>query len=421
MAISRLAFAGSLVALVASGLFGAPAASAAPSSEATNAINERFTEFGGSQSMLGNPTGEATDIAGGAERDYQGGAIFYSPETGAKVMYGGILDKFRSLGGPATIGFPKNDESSAGDGTGRFNEFATPGGAAIYWSPATGASIMQGQVLDAWKASGGIEGPFGYPTADTAVVNGVETGMFAGPGGTEINWSEQAGLSTLPPELAASLPGFRANAEGGVVVPAPVPNPNVGVPDVNVPNADTPNVSAPDTSSSGINRWWAVPIGLAITAAAGGLFGLLSRRRGGELTTPSMSTPRPNMPSAPRANADAPQWQTPAVGTGGGRHEMREPRRTPSVGDSMPPLTGGRRAADMPSGEGMPGARPLMGAAAQQASARRDVADPKREQLVRENTETGDLVAGEGVEVVYKNNALGADQQSGTDKSAHKS
>ncbi|NNH75543.1 hypothetical protein HLB23_37810 [Nocardia uniformis] len=381
MSISRLAFASGLAALLASGLCGAPAASAAPSDEATTAINERFTEFGGSESLLGNPVGAATDIADGAERDYAGGTIFYSADTGAHVMHGGILDKYRSLGGPAALGFPRNDESGAGDGTGRFNDFARPGGAAIYWSPQSGAHLMRGEVLDAWTASGGVEGPFGYPTTDTAVVNGIETGQFSGPGGTEISWSETNGLTTQPPALAASLPGFRANAEGGAV-----PNPNIDVPGV-----PSPNIGAPEASSSGINRWWAVPIGLAITAVAGGLLAMLGGRRRGPVTAPSMSVPKPKTPNAkapeatvpqsnpprmtapsadmPNAevrkpgmsgtevrrpntpNVDAPQWQNPEVGTGGGRHAKRETTRlTPLVGDDIPPLTDGRTGADQESG-----------------------------------------------------------------------
>jgi uncharacterized protein with LGFP repeats len=119
-------------------LAGAPVVSAAPSTEAVDTINDRYATFGGESSLLGAPLGEAVDVAGGAERDYAGGTIFYSKDTGAHVMYGEILKRYEALGGPdSDLGFPKNDETGVGDGVGRFNDFSAPEGAAIYWSPLT--------------------------------------------------------------------------------------------------------------------------------------------------------------------------------------------------------------------------------------------------------------------------------------------
>ncbi|GAA5108731.1 LGFP repeat-containing protein [Nocardia iowensis] len=267
-----------VLALLAAGLLAAaPAAVAEPSSEAISAIDAHHTQFGGEGSFLGAPLGPATDIAGGAERAYQGGVIYYSPDTGAKAMYGVILDKYKSLGGPASsLGFPINDETDAGDGVGRFNDFAEPGGAAIYWKPETGASVLKGKVLAAWRESGGVNGPFGYPRSDMTVENGVEKAAFEGPAGTEIRWSENDGTTTMPPELAAALPGFRT---GSVDQAQPVPAPN---PDANAP-ADTEGTG---TESSGINRWWGIPIGLAIVAVVAGLLGMMGRRAQPTRTTP---------------------------------------------------------------------------------------------------------------------------------------
>lgn len=276
----RTTLAVNAVALLASGLLAtAPAAVADPSAEATNAIDAHYNEFGGAGSFLGAPLGPATEVAGGAERAYQGGVIYFSPDTGAKAMYGEILLKYKSLGGPSgPLRFPTNDETGAGDGVGRFNDFSESGGAAIYWKPELGAWAIKGKVLDAWRESGGITGPFGYPRSDMTVDNGVATANFEGPTGTEIKWSDREGLATMPPELAATLPGFRANAPD-VAVPNPVPNPD--------------NEATDDSSSSGINRWWGIPIGLAITAVVGGLLGMLGRRRSG----PTHSTRGPVTPT----------------------------------------------------------------------------------------------------------------------------
>lgn len=287
---NRIPLAVAGLALAAAGLMGAPVAVATPSVDAVNAIDAKYSAFGGAGSLLGTPIAEAVDVGDGAERDYTGGVIYYSKDTGAKVMYGAILDRYKTLGGPTSgLGFPTNDESDAGNGVARFNDFAAPGGASIYWSPEWGATVVKGRVRDAWLASGGINGPFGYPSADTTTTSGVETGKFVGPAGTEIQWSDAAGLVTVPAALASSLPGFRATApsvEGTTPVPTPTLN--------------APTTSAPTPTDTGFNKWWWIPIGLAIAGAVGGLLWLLGRRRG---TTPDAPAPVVNAATPSRVTA----------------------------------------------------------------------------------------------------------------------
>jgi len=249
-------------------LVSTPAASAAPSSDAVNAINDRYSAFGGAGSLLGAPTGEAVDAPGGAERDYEGGAIYYSKDTGAHVMYGAILERYKALGGPGSeLGYPKNDESDTGDGTGRFNDFTTPGGASMYWTPQWGASVIKGRVLDAWRQSGDITGPFGYPSADTSILDGVQTGKFVGPGGTEIQWSEAAGLVTIPAALAATIPGFSATAPTAE-----------GTTSVTKPSLAPTTTTAPAKGSGKSSKWWWIPVGLAALALLIGLLRLMTRK-----------------------------------------------------------------------------------------------------------------------------------------------
>lgn len=181
---------------------------AEPSTEAVTAIDEKGTSFAAEYPWFGSAAGEAMDVKGGAMREYDGGVVYYSKDTGAHVMYGAILDRYKALGGPddSGLGFPKNDESDTGDGTGRFNDFSLPEGASIYWNPQQGASVVKGKVLEAWRQSGGITGPFGYPSADVSDIGGVQTGKFVGPEGTEIQWSKAAGLVTIPAALAGKIP-----------------------------------------------------------------------------------------------------------------------------------------------------------------------------------------------------------------------
>ena len=214
---------------------------AAPSTEAVNAINDRYSTFGGEGSLLGPAIGEAEDVQGGVKREYQGGTIYYSKDSGAHVMYGQILERYKALGGPTSgLGFPKNDESDTGDGVGRFNDFSAPEGASIYWNPQQGASVLKGKVLEAWRQSGGITGPFGYPSADVSDMGGTLTGKFVGPEGTEIQWSKAAGLVTIPAALAGKIPGF--GKEGTTAV--------------SKPNVTTPKVE----KEGGFKWWWLIPI-----------------------------------------------------------------------------------------------------------------------------------------------------------------
>ena len=245
----------------------APIASADPSADAVDAIDTRYEMLGRAQSRLGAPISDTFEVAGGAERDFQGGAIFYSKQTGAKALYGPVLDRYQALGGPnGQLGFPVSDEADAGNGVAHVADFSQPGGAAIYWSPQWGSVVITGAVLDTYRASGGAIGPFSYPSADTTTVNGVESGSFIGPRGTRIQWSSNSGVSTVPAALARSLP-----------------------------SAKNPAINAVRTS-----KWWWMPAALSVVLAVVLLLRVLSRFK----PEPVAEQPQPQhvieAPSRPR-------------------------------------------------------------------------------------------------------------------------
>ncbi len=293
-----------LMALVGMTLVAAEAG-AAPSQQSVDAINQHYVQWGGATSDLGNPTSEVQEVPGGAKRDYSGGAIFYSPQTGARVMYGEILAKYISLGGPPAIGFPTIDERNTATGQGKFSEFAKPGGAAIYWSQPTGTHLVEGKVLQAWRASGSTKGPFGFPTTDSTTANGVTTSGFAGPTGTQISWSDTAGLATVPAALAANIPGFTAPS---VAQSAPTPS-------VANPNVEVSDTTASSSGNSG-SRWWPWLLLALLGVLAAGLLSWLRSRRNRMVSAPARSVPltpvrlqadvpapRPAPPTPPAANA----------------------------------------------------------------------------------------------------------------------
>ena len=90
------------------------------------------------QRILGAPTSDEMNVPGlpGARMNtFQGGTIYWSPGTGAHVVYGGIGAKYNSLGGPSSfLGLPTTDE------------LGMPGGRVSYfqhgwiaWTPGGGA------------------------------------------------------------------------------------------------------------------------------------------------------------------------------------------------------------------------------------------------------------------------------------------
>ncbi|MCX5336351.1 LGFP repeat-containing protein [Streptomyces sp. NBC_00140] len=105
-----------------------------------------------------NPDGRGTS------RDFEHGSICWSPDTGAHEVHGDIRVKYAQLGGSSGLmGYPATDELGCPDSVGRFNHFQ---GGSIYWTPQTGAHEVHGAIRDLWSNMG-WEGSFlGYPAGD---------------------------------------------------------------------------------------------------------------------------------------------------------------------------------------------------------------------------------------------------------------
>jgi hypothetical protein len=317
-------------------------------------------------------------------------------------MYGAILDRYRALGGPGSeLGFPKNDESDTGDGVGRFNDFTTPGGAAMYWTPQWGASVVKGRVLEAWRQSGAITGPFGYPSADTTVIDGVQTGKFVGPDGTQIQWSPDGGLVTIPAAVAGTISGFSAvtpTAEGTTAV-----------------TTSTPSGSAATSTSLTSSKWWWIPAGLAVAALLAGLVRLL-RRRPTEPEPVKIAAQRvPEVIPAPAPRPAPAAVKPPTPPPPPPRPPAPTPTRIAPVAQTPP-----RPAAPPPPARQSLVAEPPT---AKIAAATSEL--PKA--TIRSEATVTDLApvikyetqapAATTTQVTYRNNAVGTDQESVADKS----
>ena len=90
----------------------APTVSASPIGDAEAAIMAAWDKAGGDTSPLGPRKGDVYPVSDGFACDFDGGKMFFTTATGAKFVYGPILEKYDMLGGPAgsDLGFPTINE-----------------------------------------------------------------------------------------------------------------------------------------------------------------------------------------------------------------------------------------------------------------------------------------------------------------------
>lgn len=105
----------------------------------------------------------------GAGQHFEGGSIYWSPNTGAHEVHGAIKDKWAALGWENSfLGFPTSDETATPDGIGRYNFFE---GGAIYFHPNLGTFAIPKLIIEVWKKEGWEKGKLGYPVGDEIVKN----------------------------------------------------------------------------------------------------------------------------------------------------------------------------------------------------------------------------------------------------------
>ncbi|WP_164860685.1 GH25 family lysozyme [Rhodococcus sp. X156] len=132
---------------------------------APSAILAHHQALGGTRSYLGATTSSEYAVPGGRAQNFAGGVVYWSASTGARAVRGAILEQYLALGGPSSpLGLPVTDELSTADGAGRYNNFAS--GGALYWSPKTGAREVRGDIDKKWGALTWEAGPHGYPVTN---------------------------------------------------------------------------------------------------------------------------------------------------------------------------------------------------------------------------------------------------------------
>ena len=229
--------------------------------DATTAIAAARRAVGGPQGTLGDEQGAQYKVGDGVAQNFAGGTIFYSPATGAHAVTGDVLAKYRAAGGPqGDLGFPASNETDGGiSPTSRIATFAAADNPAIFWTPEHGAFVVRGAMNAAWDKLGGATGKLGAPTADQTVNGDVVSQKFTG-GSVSWNKSSRA-FSTEPAELASQLSGLQ------------------------VPSVDLPGGVTSQSDEAGkwyeFHWWWLLAIIPLLLVVVGIVIAALLRRRRG--------------------------------------------------------------------------------------------------------------------------------------------
>ncbi|MFV8753002.1 LGFP repeat-containing protein [Nannocystaceae bacterium ST9] len=136
-------------------------------------ISLDYQMIGEGRHAIGMPIAAEQAIAGGRVQAFQAGKMYLRDGgTNAFEVHGDILAKYESTGGPGRWGFPSTHESDVRNGNaviGKFNQFD---GCTIYWSGATGAHVIYGDIRARYLATGGPLGGLGFPTSSEADIPG---------------------------------------------------------------------------------------------------------------------------------------------------------------------------------------------------------------------------------------------------------
>lgn len=194
------------MAVVTAGLLLAPTAAADPISEANDAITASYDASGGPTGPLGVREGDVYPIGSGFGQNFAAGKMFFTPGTGAHFMQGAILEKYESLGGPADsdLGFPTIDEGPGKVGPDSRNAtFSAADKPVIFWTPNTGARVVRGAINAAWDKLGGSAGQLGVPAEDEVYRGDAVSQTFTGG---QVSWNRKTKtFTTVPPELVGQL------------------------------------------------------------------------------------------------------------------------------------------------------------------------------------------------------------------------
>ena len=167
-------------------------------------IDAKYAALGGPTGFLGRPRDveRPTPDGIGRLRSFEHGSIHWSPSTGAHETHGLIQEKWEALAWErGFLRYPTTDELSTPDKVGRYNHFQ---GGSIYWTPNTGAHEVHGLIRQKWAQLGWERSPLGYPRSDEQALAGGGRVSYFQRG--RIEWSAQNGTRVIQTGSLQALP-----------------------------------------------------------------------------------------------------------------------------------------------------------------------------------------------------------------------
>jgi uncharacterized protein with LGFP repeats len=188
----------------------APVAAASPIGDAEDAIMAAWEKAGGDTSVLGARKGDVYPVGDGFALDFANGKFFYTPDTGARLIYGPVLDKYEQLGGPvgSGLGFPTvNEVSGLAGPDSRVSTFSASDKPVIFWTSDHGAFVVRGAMNAAWDKLGSSGGVLGVPVGDATYDGDVSSQKFSEGA---VSWNRKTKeFTTDPAALADQLKGLQ--------------------------------------------------------------------------------------------------------------------------------------------------------------------------------------------------------------------
>ena len=148
-------------------------------------IRAVYLDWGGPDGDLGDPITEAVAYAGGLRQDFAGdGSIYWSQASGAHVVRGEVLNTYVAQGeATGALGWPTSDEVDIDAGSSAYQEFqpaGTGGPAAIFWNIDLGAFSLDAGTYAYYTGLGGVSSFLGFPLGSTYDVPGTTSTDFQG-------------------------------------------------------------------------------------------------------------------------------------------------------------------------------------------------------------------------------------------------
>lgn len=140
---------------------------------------ERWKDLGGVTGWVGAPKASEKSVDGGLHAPFKGADLLWTSTHGSHWVKGEIRTRYLDVGGPGSdLGFPTTDHVDvtlnakvADDVKATDAAKVSFTGGAIWFSEETGARVLTGRILARYKALGYEESDLGLPTSDVTTTS----------------------------------------------------------------------------------------------------------------------------------------------------------------------------------------------------------------------------------------------------------